>query len=195
MINLAVFASGNGSNFSAISAAVKKGMPGVRLKILVCDNPEAFVVKRARKEKVPVVLVRRRDFRKRSDFEAAIIGRLKEYKIGLIALAGFMRMLSPRFVKIYRNRVLNIHPSLLPDFKGAHAIRDAFGKGVPFTGVTVHFADEQMDHGQVILQQKIEIRKTDTLFSLERRIHRLEHKLYPEAIRLFCGGKIRGARR
>jgi phosphoribosylglycinamide formyltransferase 1 len=182
---LAVFASGNGSNFSAIVKAIKQRKIKAKSIILVCDKPGAFVIKRAQKAKVQVVLVRREDFISRADFEKAIIQRLKSYKVDLIALAGFMRMLSPVFVKQYRNRILNIHPSLLPAFKGAQAIKDAFDQKVPFTGVTVHFVDEEMDHGPVILQKQIKIRSSDTLASLEKRIHRLEHKLYPQAIKLF----------
>jgi phosphoribosylglycinamide formyltransferase-1 len=149
------------------------------------------VLKRAQKAKVQIVFASRQDFSSRTDFEAAIIQRLKYYKIDLIALAGFMRMLSPAFVKKYRKRILNIHPSLLPAFKGAHAIKDAFEHKAPFTGVTVHFVDEQMDHGPVILQERIEIRSKDNLASLEKRIHALEHQLYPQAIKLFGSGKIK----
>jgi phosphoribosylglycinamide formyltransferase-1 len=189
-MNLAVFASGNGSNFSAIVKAIKQRKIKMKSVILVCDKPGAFVIKRAQKAGVQVILVSRVDFSSRKDFETAIIQRLKNYKIDLIALAGFMRMLSPAFVKQYRNRILNIHPSLLPEFKGGHAIKDAFEDKVPFTGVTVHFVDEKMDHGPVILQEQIKIRNRDTLASLEKRIHSLEHKLYPQAIKLFCSGKI-----
>jgi len=181
-INLAIFASGNGSNFAALIRAVRQRKVKASFVILVCDQPEAFVVERAKKAKVVVILVKREDFARREDFEAAIIQRLKYYKIDLIALAGFMRMLSPGFVKLYRNRIINIHPSLLPAFKGAHAIRDALAAKVDFTGVSVHFVDNQMDHGALILQKKIKIISTDTLDSLEKRIHALEHKLYPEAI-------------
>jgi phosphoribosylglycinamide formyltransferase-1 len=194
MINLAVFASGNGSNFSAIAGAVKKRMIRAKLAILVCDEPDAFVLKRARREKVRVVLVARRDFPDRASFEAAIIQKLKDYRIDLIALAGFMRILSPGFVKLYRRRILNIHPSLLPAFRGAHAIKDAFERRVPFTGVTVHFVDEKMDHGPVIAQETIKIRKGETLVSLERRMHLLEHRLYPRVISLFCKGKSCGGK-
>jgi len=190
-MNLAVFASGNGSNFSAIVKAVKQHKIKAKLVILVCDKPGAFVIKRAQKAKVQVILARREDFSSRADFETAIIQRLKIYKINLIALAGFMRMLSPDFVKQYRNRILNIHPSLLPAFKGAHAIKDAFDHKVSFTGVTVHFVDAEMDHGPVILQEQLKIRNSDTLVSLEKRIHGLEHKLYPQAIKLFFSGKIK----
>ncbi|MDD5408877.1 MAG: phosphoribosylglycinamide formyltransferase [Candidatus Omnitrophica bacterium] len=190
-MNLAVFASGNGSNFSAIIKAIRRAKIKVKSVILVCDRPEAFVIKRAKNAGVQVVLVNRADFASRADFETAIIQRLKSYKIDLIALAGFMRMLSPDFVRRYRNRILNIHPSLLPAFKGAHAIKDALDYKASSTGVTVHFVDEKMDHGPVILQERIKIRSCDNLASLEKRIHALEHKLYPQVIRLFCSGKIK----
>jgi len=190
-INLAIFASGNGSNFSAIVKTIKQKKIKVRSVILVCDKPEAFVIQRAQKAKIPVVLIRREDFVNRGDFEEGIVQRLKNYKINLIVLAGFMRILSVSFVKLYHNRVMNIHPSLLPDFKGAHAIEDAFKHKPSFTGVTVHFIDEQVDNGPVILQQKVKINKSDSLFLLERRIHALEHKLYPEAIKLFVNAKLK----
>lgn len=190
-LNLAIFASGNGSNFSAIVKAVKQNKIKAKSVILVCDQPEAFVIKRAQKAKIRVILIRRQDFTSRADFEEAIIQRLRNYKINLIALAGFMRILSASFVKRYRNRIMNIHPSLLPDFKGAEAIKDAFNHKAASTGVTVHFVDEQVDSGPIILQQEIKISKKDTLLSLEKKIHSVEHKLYPEAIRLFISGKIR----
>lgn len=188
-MNLAVFASGRGSNFSAIVKAIKQRKIKAKLQILVCDQPQAPVIKRAQASGVQVVLVRRQDFSSRLDFEAAVTQRLKYYEIDLIILAGFMRLLSPDFVKRYRNRVINIHPSLLPAFKGASAIKDALNAGVDFTGVTVHFIDEEVDHGPVILQQKIKISPKDTLASLEKRIHILEHKLYPQAINLVINGK------
>lgn len=190
-MNLAIFASGNGSNFSAIVQEIKKGTIKVKKVILVCDQPDALVIKRAQKTKITAILVRREDFLSRTDFEAAIIQRLKSYKIDLIALAGFMRILSPGFVKQYRNRIINIHPSLLPAFKGAHAIKDALKSKASYTGVSVHFIDQEVDHGPIILQRKIKIKKSDTLVSLEKRIHSLEHQLYPEAIKLFISGKIK----
>jgi len=193
-MNLAIFASGNGSNFSAIIKAIKQGKIKVSSVVLVCDNPGAFVLKRAQKAGVRIILASRKDFSNRKDFEAAIIQRLNYYEVDLIALAGFMLMLSPDFVKRYHNRILNIHPSLLPAFKGSHAIKDAFEHKVPSTGVTVHFVDEKMDHGPVILQEQLKIRSKDNLVSLEKRIHSLEHKLYPQAIKLFCSGKIRPKR-
>lgn len=190
-IRLAIFASGCGSNFSAIVGAIKKDKIKIKSVILVCDQPKAPVIKRAQKAGVRVIVVRRRDFMHRLDFEAAILERLKNYKINLIALAGFMRLLSPVFVKRYIRRIINIHPSLLPAFKGTQAIKDAFGRKVDSTGVTVHFVDKEVDHGPIILQEKVEIKGKDTLASLEKRIHRLEHKLYPRVIKLFVEGKIK----
>jgi phosphoribosylglycinamide formyltransferase-1 len=189
-VNLAVFASGRGSNFLAIAKAIKQGTIKARLQLLVCDKPEALVIKRAQILGVQVVLVKREDFPSRLDFETAIMQRLKNYKIDLIVLAGFMRVLSPVFVKRYRNRILNIHPSLLPAFKGAHAIKDAFDSGVDSTGVTVHFVDKEVDHGPVILQEEIKITSKDTYASLEKKVHSLEHKLYPAAIKLFTTGRL-----
>lgn len=189
-MNLAIFASGNGSNFSALVRAVKEKKIKVESVVLVSDQPEARVVKRAQKAKIPVILVKREDFISRVDFEAAIIQRLKYHKIDVIALAGFMRMLSPGFVKLYQQRIINIHPSLLPKFKGAHAIADALNAKVGKTGVTVHFVDKKMDHGPVILQQQIPVECTDTLSSLEKKIHALEHQLYPQAMKLFLNNVL-----
>ncbi|MCX5705810.1 MAG: phosphoribosylglycinamide formyltransferase [Candidatus Omnitrophica bacterium] len=190
-MRIAVFASGRGTNFEAIVKARKKGIFKASLSLLVCDQPKAGVIAKARRAGVKVVLVRREDFSGKKDFEAQIIKHIQEDKINLIVMAGFMRMLSPEFVRRYRNRVINIHPSLLPSFKGAHAIKDAFGYGVKVTGVTVHFVDEKMDHGPIILQQVVSVSKSDTLVSLEARIHKIEHKLYSLGIKLFVEGKLK----
>ncbi len=193
-MNLAVFASGRGSNFSAIARAVREKKIKARLAVLICDQPQALVIRRAQRAGVKAVIIDRADFSSRAGFEAAITQKLKEHKIELIALAGFMRVLSGSFVRRYRNRILNIHPSLLPAFKGAQAIKDAFAGGACFTGVTVHFVVEEVDCGPAILQQKVEIKNNDTLASLESRIHRLEHKLYPQAIGLLISGKLKSRR-
>ncbi|MFA5062919.1 MAG: phosphoribosylglycinamide formyltransferase [Candidatus Omnitrophota bacterium] len=191
MKNIAVFASGKGTNFTAIARAVKKGSLRVNLALLVCDNPQAPVLNKAKEFKIKIALVKREDFTSKEDFEKEIIHSLKEAKIGLIVMAGFMRLLSPNFVRAYKNRIVNIHPSLLPSFKGAHAIKDAFAYGVKITGATVHFVDEQIDHGAIILQKEVEVKETDTLNSLEARIHRAEHLLYPEAIKVVTLGRFR----
>ena len=190
-MNIAVFASGRGSNFAALARAMKKGKIQANLSLLVCDNPKASVIGRARRAGIRVALVKREDFATRNDFEQKIIQHLEENDIGLIVLAGFMRILGPDLVIRYKDRILNIHPALLPAFKGAHAIKDAFDYGVKVTGVSVHFVDEKMDHGPIILQAPVEIEETDTLESLEARIHKVEHKIYPKAIKLFIEGKLK----
>lgn len=190
-MNIAVFASGRGTNFGAIIRAVKKGRIKANLALLICDNPEAGAIARAKRAGVKIALVKREDFASEKDFEAAIIKELEENKIDLVVLAGFMRVLSPEFVQKYKYRILNIHPALLPSFKGTEGIKDAFEYGVKVTGVTVHFVDEEMDHGPIILQQAIKIDQTDTLKTLESKVHKVEHKIYPEAIKLFAEGKLR----
>ena len=190
-MRIAVFASGRGSNFAALIAAVKKEVFKASISLLVCDQPKAGVIAKAKRAGVKVVLVRREDFSGKKDFEAQIVKNIQEYKIDLIVMAGFMRMLSHEFVRRYRFKIINIHPSLLPSFKGAHAIKDAFDYGVKVTGVTVHFVDEEMDHGPIILQQAVSISKSDTPASLETRIHKIEHKLYSLGIKLFVEGKLK----
>lgn len=190
-MNIAVFASGRGTNFSAIARAVRKGMIKARLVLLVCDQPGAGVLARARHYKIKVALVKRGDFKDKGDFEAEIIRYLQDGKVELIVLAGYMRMLSKGFIERYKNKIINIHPSILPAFKGTESIKDAFEYGSKLTGVTVHFVDEEMDHGPIILQGEVEIREADTLDSLEARIHNLEHKLYPKAISLYLSGKLK----
>lgn len=194
-MNIAVFASGNGSNFAAIANAVKQKRLKANLALLVCDNPRAFVINRAKKAGIQTVLVNREDFLTKAEFEDKIIKRLKENDIDLIVLAGFMRMLSKEFVNLYKGRIINIHPSLLPAFKGAQAIKDAFDFGAKVTGVTVHFVDEKMDNGPVILQSAVKIEEDDTLETLEKKIHKLEHRIYPEAINLFIKGRLKAGPR
>lgn len=190
-MNIAVFASGRGTNFGAIIRAAKSGKIKANLSLLVCDNPKAGAIGRAKRAGIKVALIKREDFANKEDFENKIIVHLEENKIDLIVLAGFMRMLSPEFVGRYAGRTLNIHPALLPSFKGTEAIKDAFDYGVKVTGVTVHFVDEKMDHGPAILQKAVQIQEDDTLESLERKIHKIEHHLYPEAISLYVEGKLK----
>lgn len=190
-MNIAVFASGRGTNFSAIIRATKLGKINANLSLLVCDNPGAPAIGRAQRAGIKVAKVLREDFGAKKDFENRIIQHLQENKIDLIVLAGFMRVLSPDFVAQYKNKIINIHPALLPSFKGTQSIKDAFEYGVKVTGVTVHFVDEKMDHGPIILQAAVKIEEDDTQESLEAKIHKTEHKLYPEAIRLYVEGKLK----
>jgi phosphoribosylglycinamide formyltransferase-1 len=185
MRNLAVFCSGNGSNFEAILRAVRRGKLKARVALMVCDNPKAYALERARKHQIPVVLISPKLFSKRQDYEKIIARILKNQQVDLVVLAGFMRILTPTFIHAYRDKIINIHPSYLPAFKGAHAIRDAFEAGVRETGVTVHRVTAEVDAGRVILQRRVKISKKDTLTSLEAKIHRVEHQLYPLAIQRY----------
>ncbi|MFH1678228.1 MAG: phosphoribosylglycinamide formyltransferase [Candidatus Omnitrophota bacterium] len=189
-MNIAVFASGRGSNFSAIVRAVKKRKISAKISLLACDNPKAAVIGKAKRAGVEVFLIKRADFSGKGEFEDRIIQRLKLAGIDLVVLAGFMRILSQDFVRAFKFKIINIHPSLLPSFKGSHGIKDAFDYGVKLTGVTVHFVDEKMDHGPIILQMPVKVEENETLESLEKRIHKIEHKIYPEAIRLFTEGRL-----
>jgi phosphoribosylglycinamide formyltransferase-1 len=191
MINIAVFASGKGTNLQAIIDAVKKEEIKANLSLVISDNKDAYALQRAKKAGIKNIFVDPAKFKNKIDLENEIIRYLQEEKIDLICLAGFMRILSPYFVGKYAGRILNIHPALLPSFKGAHGIKDALDYGVKVTGVTVHFVDERMDHGPIILQKAVEIAEDDTEESLAQKIHAQEHLLYPRAIRLFVEGKLR----
>ncbi len=185
---LAVFVSGNGTNLQAI---IDAKICNVEIVVVLSNNPSAYAVERAKKHGIPVEIVDHRNFPSREEFEREILIRLEPYNIDLIALAGFMRILSPFFIRSYKNRIINLHPALLPSFPGTHAARQALDYGVKFTGCTVHFVDEGVDTGPIILQAVVPIYDTDTEDSLLERIHKEEHKIYPEAIRLFAEGKLR----
>lgn len=190
-MNIAVFCSGQGTNLQAIIDAVKCRQIKANLSLVVCDNPKAYAIQRAKKAHVEVALVDPREFPTRKKLEGEIIRHLKRKKIGLIALAGFMRVLSPQFVREYKNRILNIHPALLPSFRGAHAIKDALSYGVKITGPTVHFVTEAVDSGPIILQAACPVKDRDTEENLLARVHKLEHKIYPKAIELFAEGRTK----
>ncbi|MBI4432927.1 MAG: phosphoribosylglycinamide formyltransferase [Candidatus Omnitrophica bacterium] len=179
---LAVFCSGFGSNFQAIIDAVKKKKLNAHIALMVCDKPGAYAVTRAHKAGIPVVLIQPGHFTSCGDYERILVSILKSQNVDWIVLAGFMRIFSPVFVHAFKKRIVNIHPSYLPAFKGAHAIRDAFQAGVKETGVTVHLVTEKVDAGPILYQQKIDILKNETLKSLEAKIHKIEHRVYPKAI-------------
>ncbi len=191
-MNFAVLASGNGSNLQAIIDAIKKGRIQGDLKVVISDKPEALALTRARKAGVKTVLfVDPKKFLSREAFDQELVAILKKEKVSLVVLAGFMRILSPAFIQAFRNKVINVHPALLPSFKGSHAIQDALEQGVKVTGVTVHFVDEQVDHGAIIAQAPVDVLPEDTADSLAERIHKVEHVLYPKVVDLFLRGKLK----
>ena len=191
MMNIAIFCSGNGSNFQAIVDAKKSGLFDANIALMVCDNKKAYAIERATSEEIKTLVLDIKDFDSKVSYEAEIIKALEKHNIDLICLAGYMRLLLPSFINKYKNRILNIHPALLPSFKGMHAIKDALSYGVKQTGVTVHFVNEDMDTGPIILQEPIIIEDSDTEKRLTAKIHELEHRLYPRCIKLFLEGKVK----
>ncbi len=190
-LKVAVFASGSGSNLEALIRAEKAGTLGAEIALVVSDQPDAFAIVRANRFGKDVFLCEPRHFAGREDFEKAVVGILRKKGIGLVALAGFMRILTPFFVNAYKGRILNIHPALLPAFPGAHAIRDAFQHGAKVTGVTVHLVTDELDGGPIVLQESVPIGPHEELEELEQKIHKVEHRMYPRAVRLFAQGKIK----
>ncbi len=188
MKRIAIFVSGNGTNMENLIRQIHAGKVPAECRLVICDNPQASAIRKAENLGVTVRVVDRENFGSKAEFEEEIIWHLAENKIDWITLAGFMRILSPDFVKRYAGRIINIHPALLPAFPGAHAIREAFEAKVKETGVTVHFVDAGVDTGPVILQRKIPVDSKDTLQLLEAKIHAVEYELYPEALRRILNG-------
>ncbi|HAJ56511.1 MAG TPA: phosphoribosylglycinamide formyltransferase [Candidatus Omnitrophica bacterium] len=182
MKNIAVFASGKGTNLQAIIDNIAKGTLKVNLALVISDKQNAFALKRAKRAGIKALYLDPGKFSSRQAYERQICGYLKKDKVDLIVLAGFMRILSPFFVRRYKNRILNIHPSLLPAFKGGQAIKDAYSYGVKVTGVTVHLVDEKVDHGPIIEQRVVAVSGLESVGELEAKIHKAEHEVYPEAI-------------
>lgn len=192
MKRLAIFVSGSGTNMDSIVKKVKsKKIRGVRIAVVISDKEKAPALSKARRHGVEALFIDPKTYRSKSAYEKAIHAELKKRGVDYIILAGFMRIISPYLLKAYKNRIVNIHPALLPSFKGAHGIKDAYDAGVKVTGVTVHFVTDDLDAGPIIVQEALAVGKNETLTSLERRIHRLEYKLYAEAIQLLVKGKLR----
>lgn len=189
-LRIAIFISGRGSNMKAIIEASKNPDFPAQIALVLSNNPKAKGIEYAISQHIPTAIVNHQDFRNydnpREEFDKKIDQEIKKYEIDLICLAGFMRILSSWFVNKWQNKLINIHPSLLPEFKGAHAIKDAFAAKVKKTGCTVHYVTEQMDEGPIILQAEVEIKENDTIIDLEEKIHHQEHIIYPKAIEQIC---------
>lgn len=181
MTNLAVFASGSGTNFQAIAEACNNGTVAARVVLLVCDNHNACAIQRAEKLGIDTLVLHPRECADKADYERRIVERLQQCNVSLVCLAGYMRIVGPTLFEAFGGRILNIHPALLPSFKGAHGIDDAFNFGVKVFGVTVHFIDLTIDGGTIVMQRAFEYYGSDR-DEVERRIHEIEHQLYPEAI-------------
>lgn len=190
-MNIAIFASGSGTNLQAIIDRTKDGYIPAKVVLVVSDNPTAYALERAKAAGIETFVLVPKGFKKREDYDKELVKKLKEKNIDLIVLAGFMRLMSPYFVKEYKNKVLNIHPALLPSFKGTHGVKDALKCGVKITGPTVHFVDEELDHGPIILQTAVEVRSDDTEETLHKRVHEQEYIIYPKAVKLFVEKKLK----
>ena len=187
---LGVLASGRGSDLQSIIDAIDNGQLKIKIGVVLTDKPEAMALERARKAGIPAVCVDRKQYSSKEEFEQELIAQLKKYNVNLVILAGFMRILSPCFVNAFKNSILNIHPSLLPSFTGAHAHRDVLAYGVKVSGCTVHFVDEGMDSGPIIMQKAVPVLDDDTEDTLAARVLEQEHIVYPKVIELFISGKI-----
>lgn len=188
---VAVFASGNGSNFEAILENWQRTrFQGGRVELLVCNNPEAYVLERAARWQVPAAIFKWGDYQDKDQYEQAILETLRNYKIDFIVLAGYMRLLGPVLLQPYQGRIVNLHPSLLPAFPGKDAIGQALEYGVKVSGITIHFVDEGMDTGPIIYQEAIPLEPEETRESLSAKIHALEHRLYPEIIKACLMGHV-----
>ena len=188
---IAVLCSGQGTNLQAILNAIRAGRLRARVGVVISDRRDAKALERARHSGVDAHFVNPHQYPTRGQYERSLMRLIDARGVKLICLAGFMQVLSPVFVRHYPHRIVNIHPALLPAFPGAHALRDALAWGVKVTGVTVHFVDDQVDHGPIFLQEAVAIAPRDTEAILLKRIHRIEHRLYPEAIRLVLEGRVK----
>lgn len=190
MMVLGVLASGRGSNLQSIIDAIDIGRIKAEIAVVISDKPEANALKRVAELGIPAVCIDRKKYETRESFERAVVEELEKHRVDLVILAGFMRILSPYFVNAFKERIMNIHPSLLPAFPGAHAHRDVLAYGAKVSGCTIHFVDEGMDSGPIILQDSVPVYDDDTEETLAARVLKLEHVLYPKAIALFVDQKL-----
>ena len=180
--NIAIFASGSGSNFQAIADAIQNEKLEASIALLVCDNSQAFVIERAKKLQIETLVFNPKSFSSKVDFESMIAQKLIDLNVQLIVLAGYMRIIGETLLKQFPNKIVNIHPALLPSFPGAHGIRDAYEYGVKVFGVTVHFVDSGVDTGTIIDQESFKMDNFMTIDEVEVQIHKIEHQIYPKVL-------------
>lgn len=187
---LGILVSGRGSNLQAFVDAINSDRLVAKIGVVIADNPEANALRRVAGLNIPTAVVERKNYATKQAFEAAIIEQLDLHHVELVLLAGFMRILSPQFINRFPARIMNIHPALLPAFPGLNAQQQALDYGVKVSGATVHFVDEGMDSGPIILQEAVPVEEDDNLTTLSERILHLEHRLYVRAVRLYCEDRI-----
>lgn len=190
LLRLGVLASGRGSNLQAIIDACREERIPATVAVVISDNDDAYALERARSAGIPAVFIGPSHHSSRAEYEQRILLELREYGVELVCLAGYMRIVGPVLLGAYPNKIINIHPALLPAFPGLHAQQQAWAYGVRHSGCTVHFVDEGMDTGPIILQAVVPVLPGDTADDLAARILEQEHVIYPEAIKLFAQGRL-----
>lgn len=191
VLKIGVLVSGRGSNLQAIMDACDEGKIPAQVVVVISDVGDALALERARSKEIDAIHVNYRDYSDKTDYEKAVAGILKDHHVELVCLAGYMRLVGRVLLDAFPNRIINIHPALLPSFPGLDAQKQAFDHGVRFSGCTVHFIDDGVDTGPIILQAVVPVRQDDTPETLAHRILAEEHRIYPEAIGLFAGGKLK----
>jgi len=189
-LGIGVLVSGSGSNLQSMIDRIEEGCLDAEIKVVISNNPYAYALDRCRKHHIPAVVVRHQDFRTREDFDGQMIDIFKSHQVDLVVMAGFMRVLTPLFLNAFSMKIMNIHPALLPAFPGTHVQQKAIDYGVKFSGCTVHFADEGVDTGPVIIQAVVPVLVDDTADTLAARILKEEHRIYPQAIQFYAEGRI-----
>lgn len=187
---IGVLASGSGSNLQSIIDHIEQGRLNAIIRVVISNNPDAYALTRAAKHGIHTVVINHQEFPTRETFDQEMVETLVSYDVELVVLAGFMRVLSPLFLNAFPQRVINIHPALLPAFPGLHGQKQAFDYGVKFSGCTVHFADDGVDSGPIIIQAIVPVLESDTEDTLAERILREEHRIYPQAIQFYAQGRI-----
>ena len=190
MLKLGVLASGRGSNFQSIIDEIEAGRLNAKIRLLITDNPEAYAIERSKKHSIEYICLNPRDLKSKNDFYSRITEEFVKRDVDLVILAGFMRIVGKPLIEAFPNRIMNIHPALLPAFPGLHSQKQAVDYGVKVSGCTVHFVDEGMDTGPIIIQAAVVVSPDDTEDTLSERILRLEHKIFPYAIRLYSEGRL-----
>ena len=188
--SIGVLLSGGGSNLQAIIDAADTGRIPGKIAVVISNKADAYGLVRARNHGIPAEYVDHRSFGSREAFDARLVEILRSYDVRLVCLAGFMRLLTPVFLSAFPESILNIHPALLPSFPGTHGPRDALNRGVRFSGCTVHFIDDGIDTGPIVIQAVVPVYEDDTETTLAERILKEEHRIYPMAIRMFLEGKL-----
>ncbi|KAF1086433.1 Phosphoribosylglycinamide formyltransferase [Sporotomaculum syntrophicum] len=188
--NLGVLVSGRGSNLQCIMDACAAGKIPARVAVVISDHSDAYALERARQAGIPALAVNMRDYPDKAGYELYIVEVLQKHGVHLVCLAGYMRLVGPTLLGAFAGRIMNIHPALLPSFPGLHAQEQAWRYGVKYSGCTVHFVDDGMDTGPIIMQAVVPVYDDDTVDMLTERILEQEHRIYPEAVKLYCEDKL-----